>query len=203
MAEHSDVDRFNRWAATYERSWMQRAIFAPVQAAALELAAAAVPDPITILDVGCGTARLLRVARDRFPGARLAGVDAAEEMVETARRLAGDAISISHAAAEELPFPDASFDLVFSTLTFHHWTDQRRGMAEVARVMTRRGRWLLADFVAPGWMAAALRVIPGERVPERRRLDGDLTRSGLAVLSERRPARFGGQLPILSIGRPS
>ena len=201
MAGPEDVERFDRWAATYERHWMQRAIFDPVQATALDLAAAAIPDPAAVLDIGCGTGRLLRRARARFPNARLEGVDAAPEMVRRGAELAaGSAITLSLATAEALPFPAASFDIVFSTMTFHHWTDQAKGIAEVARVLTPRGRWLLADFVARSWMLP-FRALFARQVPARRALRDSLSRSGLAVLDESRALRFAGQLPVLAIGR--
>src|SRR5438445_10605201 len=85
MAHGHDVDRFNRWATTYDRHWMQRLIFNPIQRTVLQVAAEQVGSPSTILDVGCGTGKLLTSARGRFPGARLAGVDAAVEMARYAQ----------------------------------------------------------------------------------------------------------------------
>src|SRR6266568_7979600 len=84
MAHGHDVDRFNRWATTYDRHWMQRIIFDPIQRTVLQVAAEQVGSPGAILDVGCGTGKLLKSARARFPGARLVGVDAASEMVRYA-----------------------------------------------------------------------------------------------------------------------
>ncbi|TMF24148.1 MAG: class I SAM-dependent methyltransferase, partial [Chloroflexi bacterium] len=130
------VDRFDRWAGRYERSPLQRLIFEPVHRVMLEVAASEVPEAAAILDVGCGTGRLLRGAAEVFPNARLEGVDAAGEMVRQAQALllVESRIRVQQAVAERLPFADGSFDLVFSTMTFHHWADQRRGVAEVARV---------------------------------------------------------------------
>src|SRR5258708_15324422 len=109
---------------------MQRVLFEPVQRTVLTLAAEQVPEPDEILDVGCGTGRLLGLAEGRFPRAKLVGVDAAIEMVRQAQSSnPGGAIRFQQAMAEELPFPDGSFDLVFSTMTFHHWSDQGRGIA--------------------------------------------------------------------------
>jgi ubiquinone/menaquinone biosynthesis C-methylase UbiE len=145
MAHSHDVDRFNRWATSYDSHWMQRAIFAPIQRTVLQLAAEQVGQPGAILDIGCGTGRLLRAAETTFPGAKLVGIDAAIEMVKHAQASnPTGTIEFRLATAEELPFPDAHFDLMFSTMTFHHWQDQSRGVAEVARVMTSSGRWLLA-----------------------------------------------------------
>ena len=181
---------------------MQRRIFGPVHAAVLDLAALEVPRPAPVLDVGCGTGRLLHSAEGRFPGATLVGVDAAPGMVNEAQSSvpAGGRIRFEQAAAEELPFPDRGFDLVFSTLTYHHWHDQQKAIAEVARVLTPGGRWILADFVATGPMRYLRRLLRLRRFPDRRRLDEMLAAAGLEVVRTERAPGLGGQLGILAIG---
>jgi ubiquinone/menaquinone biosynthesis C-methylase UbiE len=200
MAHRHDVDRFNRWAGEYDRHWMQRVIFEPVQRTVLKLAAEQVPEPGGILDVGCGTGRLLGLAEGRFPGAKLVGVDAAIEMVRQAQvsNPAGK-IRFQQAMAEDLPFPDASFDLVFSTMTFHHWSDQGRGMAEVARVLTPGGRWLLAEFVASGFVGLIRRVLRLHQFPERAGLQRRLLASGLRVVADERVHGLYGQVAVMAI----
>ncbi len=198
MSFHHDVERFGDWAPSYEQHWMQRWLFTPVQRVVLEVAAAQIASPAAILDVGCGTGRLLRSARMRFPQARLAGVDAAEGMIAQARQAVtgvNSAIDFQVATAESLPFAGATFDLVFSTLTFHHWADQRRGIAEVKRVLRDNGRWIVADFIASGLAAAISR----GRMPERRRFDAMLAEAGLHVVDKRSVWRTMGQISVLSI----
>jgi len=204
MSEH-DVERFNRWAAGYDRHFLQKLIFEPVQQTILEVARSEVPNAKAILDVGCGTGRLLIAAEPRFPDARLEGVDAAVEMVKRAQGMlpAASRITFRQATAEKLPFPDGQFDLVFSTMTFHHWSDQGKGISEVARVLTPAGRWLLADFIATGFMRYIRRLFRLRRFPERRLLDPMLAAAGLRVLSQRRVPRIGAQVPVLAIGRPT
>jgi ubiquinone/menaquinone biosynthesis C-methylase UbiE len=204
MSHGHDVDRFNSWATTYERHWMQRIIFAPIQSTVLDLAAEQVGAPGAILDVGCGTGRLLRTAQARFPGARLVGIDVATEMVKQAQAMdAAGTIQFQQATAEALPFPSGSFDLVFSTMTFHHWSDQARGAAEVARVLAPRGRWLLADFVAAGIMKPIRRLLRLHQFPEPLQMKGMLRDAGLAMAAGRRVARLGGQVTVMTIGRAS
>ena len=201
VAHGHDVERFNRWASDYDQHWMQRIIFEPIQRTVLKLAAEQVPHPGAILDVGCGTGRLLGLAQGKFPGAKLAGVDAAIEMVRQAQVLhPGGAIEFQHAIAEELPFPDASFDLVFSTMTFHHWSDQGRGIAEIARVLTPNGRWLLAEFVASGFIGLVRTVLRLHQFPERSKLIGSLQASGLRLVAEERVQGLGGQVAVMAIG---
>jgi len=149
-----DVARFGRWAASYDESALQRLVFAPLQEFTLQQAALALPDPRAVLDIGCGTGQLLRQAAGRFPAAELSGVDAAEEMISVARSSLpdGEAVRFVHAAAEELPFDDGSFDLVVTTMSFHHWADQPRALREVRRVLVSGGVFALADAVPVGWL---------------------------------------------------
>jgi ubiquinone/menaquinone biosynthesis C-methylase UbiE len=201
VADHSDVHRFDQWARTYDRHWMQRFIFDRVHRTVLELAAQEAVRPRAILDIGCGTGRLLRAAERRFAGAELVGVDAAGEMARQAEtsKPPGSRIRFQQATAEDLPFHSAHFDLVFSTLTFHHWHEQNQGMAEVARVLTPGGRWLLADFIPTGYIKYIRRILRLHQFRERRELEAMLAGAGLAVASERRVPGLGGQVRVLAL----
>lgn len=163
-----DVRHFEEWSHTYESSWMQRRFFTRIHNAALDLAAP-LPLPAAVLDVGCGTGRLLRAAALRWPAASLLGVDPAEGMVEVARRLTPGA-EIQRGLAEELPLPDASVDLVLSTMSFHHWGDQVAGVREIARVLRPGGHFILVDIAPPralAWLRLTGRAQP---VAERQRI---------------------------------
>ena len=200
MSHGHDVDRFNRWAASYDRHWMQRIIFAPIQRTVLQLAEEEIGRPGTILDVGCGTGKLLRSASQRFPAAKLVGVDAAIEMVKQARSSTPDGtIQFQQATAEELPFLNDSFDLVFSTMTFHHWQNQKRGAAEVARVLTPNGRWLLAEFVPSGFMKRVRSLLRLHQFADRAHLQDVLDDAGLKIVKDQRVSGLGGQVAVIAI----
>jgi len=206
MPHGHDVERFSRMAATYDRHFLQRLVFEPMQRTVLDSAATQVASPGAILDVGCGTGRLLRSAEVRFPGATLDGVDAAIGMVRQAEASipAGSRIQFHEAIAEALPFPNRRFDLVFSTMTFHHWSDQRKGIAEMGRVLAPGGRWLLADFMPTGLMRWFRRLFHMGQFPVRGELDALLSDAGLAVEAERSVPGLGGQVTVLAIGpRPT
>jgi len=143
---HVAVERFDQWAATYERSPMQRFLFMPIHSKMLRLLERKRPkdQPDFILDVGCGTGRLLRAVASKWPKARLFGVDPAQQMVSEAQRLNSNA-SFFLAPAESLPFPDQVADIVLSSMSFHHWADQKRGIHEIARVLRQGGYFCLAD----------------------------------------------------------
>lgn len=93
-------------------------------------------------------AALLRKAHERWPEARLIGVDAAEGMIEKARELTPGAIFYV-GKAESLPLADASIDIVFSTFSYHHWSDKLEGLRQIARILRLSGRLFLADATMP------------------------------------------------------
>ena len=120
-----DIGRFDHWSNTYEHSWMQRVLFDQAHQATLALATGLVHEPASVLDVGCGTGKLLRQARIYWPEAQLIGVDPANGMIEMANRLTPNATFFT-GMAEALPLQDASVDLALSTISFHHWQDCQR-----------------------------------------------------------------------------
>lgn len=108
-----------------------------------------------ILDVGCGTGVLTRMALDiAGTGGSAVGIDPASKMIRVARETAAQGNSRAEfkvAAIEGLPFADASFDVVLSSLMLHHLPPdtKRQGLAEVYRVLKPGGRFVIADFAPP------------------------------------------------------
>lgn len=146
---NNDIERFNKWAATYDQSIIQKLLFGPVHLKMLGLLVQGLEDPPhCIIDVGCGTGRLLRAASVHWPKAQLWGVDPAEQMVSEARRLNPYA-SFKLASSESLPFPDQTADIVLSSISFHHWTTQAKGIKEITRVLRPGGLFCLADHIIP------------------------------------------------------
>ncbi len=112
--------------------------------------------PASVLDVGCGTGALTRQVYDALPVSphlRVCGVDAAEAMIAVANRKAGPRPGLEFAAAlaEELPFPDASFDRALSTFFFHHlpYDLKVKSLAELWRVLRPGGQAVILDVDIP------------------------------------------------------
>ena len=112
--------------------------------------------PAAVLDVGCGTGTLTRQIYDALPAdapRRVCGVDAAEAMIAVANKKAGDRPGLAFAAAlaEELPYPDGSFDRVLSTFFFHHlhYGLKVKALAEIGRVLRPGGQAAILDVDVP------------------------------------------------------
>jgi ubiquinone/menaquinone biosynthesis C-methylase UbiE len=107
-----------------------------------------------VLDVGCGTGTLAIAAARATPGGRVVGLDADPAILRRARakaQRAGVEVAFDEALADELPYPDASFDVVLSTLLFHHLPDdaKRAAAGEIARVLRPGGRVVVGDMGRP------------------------------------------------------
>jgi len=106
----------------------------------------------TVLDIGCGTGTLAIAAGRRVgPAGSVFGIDASPEMIARASgkvRKAGLEIDLRRGIVEALPFPDAHFDVVLSTLVLHHLPRKAREQCaqEVLRVLKPGGRVLAVDF---------------------------------------------------------
>jgi ubiquinone/menaquinone biosynthesis C-methylase UbiE len=105
-----------------------------------------------VLDVGCGTGTLaMEVARRVGRAGRIAGIDPGTQQIARARTKAARRnvpIEFQIGVIEQLPFPDQTFDVVFSTLMMHHLPAslKRQGLAEISRVLKPGGRLVIADF---------------------------------------------------------
>lgn len=176
-----DIQSFERRASTYEGSPMQWLFFDRIHRALLGMIPAKIA-PTAILDIGCGTGRLLRKLEARWPAADLVGVDPAEGMVAEARRLTPNA-TFYVGQAEDLPLPEASADLVVSTTSFHHWRDQALGVRQVGCVLRTGGCFVLADVLPPH---SIYRIIRHGRWASPMAVREMFTQAGLNVQAQRR-----------------
>lgn len=103
-----------------------------------------------VLEIGCGMgshAALLAAAE-----ARLTAIDLTERAVEITRRrfqVFGLKGRIERADAEQLPFPNGSFDVVWSWGVIHHSSRMENCLSEIARVLRPGGRLLLMVYYRP------------------------------------------------------
>jgi ubiquinone/menaquinone biosynthesis C-methylase UbiE len=109
----------------------------------------------SVLDVGCGTGTLAIAAKRHVgPTGTVYGIDASPEMISRAAikaRKAGVEVAFNIGTAQALPFPDARFDALLSTLMLHHLprNARQRCAREMRRVLKPGGRALVVDFGEP------------------------------------------------------
>ena len=109
---------------------------------------------IALLDVACGTGRLLREIRLSFPAMHLTGLDLSPAYLKEAERhLSGlRRVNLIAANAEVIPLPDASQDIVTTVFLFHELPGdvRRRVASEMARVLKPGGRLIFIDSLQMG-----------------------------------------------------
>lgn len=113
-----------------------------------------VAEPVdSLLDVGCNAGIWLRDCSNRWPRARLAGIDINQSSLEKARALLAS-VEIRCAGAENIPFPDQSFDYVTCLEVLEHLPPELRSQAfvEMWRVLRPAGR-LIMTVPHDGWFA--------------------------------------------------
>ncbi len=114
-----------------------------------------------VLDIGCGTGTLAVLIKQLHPTVEVVGLDPDPKALARARRKAERAavsVALERGFADELPYPDASFDRVFSSFMFHHLLAEAREktLYEARRVLAPGGSLHLMDFEraeSPGMLA--------------------------------------------------
>jgi ubiquinone/menaquinone biosynthesis C-methylase UbiE len=108
----------------------------------------------TLLDVACGTGRFLRQVRLAYPAMPLKGLDLSRTYLDEARRHLGRLRSaeLIEAAAEKIPLPDASTDIVTAIFLYHELPPEvrRQVTSEIARVLKPGGLFVFLDSLQMG-----------------------------------------------------
>ena len=103
-------------------------------------AAGALASGVDALEIGTGTGGMLHALLER--GLRVRGVEINPALIAQSRQWFGD-LPVQAVSGVELPFADASFDLVLSFDVFEHIRDSDAHLREVSRVLRRGGRYLV------------------------------------------------------------
>ena len=113
--------------------------------------------PVTqgeLLDLACGTGTLMHAIKSALPAYTVRGIDGDRDMLARAQEkaeAAGLEVHYDHGFAQKLPYEDDTFEVVTSSLFFHHLTteDKRAAFREVRRVLKPTGNLLIADWGRP------------------------------------------------------
>lgn len=136
---------FNVWAHTYD--WL----FPSVVYQAIHqrlLSYIHLSDQARVLDIGCGTGKLLDRLACHYPDLQGTGIDFSAAMIREAERhnSCPSRLTYQHGNAESLPFANEQFDAVFSTISFLHYVHPERVLSEVQRVLRPHGAFYLVDL---------------------------------------------------------
>ena len=161
-AHHGDIERFDEWSTTYDRTPGQL-FFGRIHRPVVNAVCSGRVLPRRVVDLGCGTGRLLEALLPRLAGAELVGIDPSQGMIAVARtRFAAEPrVRLEVATADHLPLADASVDVATTTMSFHHWEEQGTALREVVRVLAPGGRFLLADVLGIGFFGRIMRSTGG------------------------------------------
>lgn len=107
-----------------------------------------------VLDLGCGTGTLAIMAKEMQPAAKVSGLDADPDMLKVAKYKAAEQnieVTFDEGFTNKLPYPDASFDIVMSSIMIHHLEtpDKEKTAQEVFRVLKPGGELHIIDFGKP------------------------------------------------------
>ena len=139
---------------------------------ARDVTALRLPEGARVLDVGTGPGTMPRRIAESAPGVRIDAIDVSPEMIAWAQQTATPGVTFAVADVAALPWPDATFDVVVSTLSQHHWADVDAGLREVRRVLRPGGQAWVYDvrWALPQEESVAASLGTGTSVVRERRL---------------------------------
>lgn len=97
-----------------------------------------------VLDVGFGAGAGVEAAARRIGADRVAAVDPTPSFIDTLRRRV-PGVDARVAGAEDVPFADGSFTVIWSIASMHHWDDRDAGLSTLTNKLTSDGRLLIAE----------------------------------------------------------
>jgi ubiquinone/menaquinone biosynthesis C-methylase UbiE len=138
MGAMNDPGRYERYSARLSGRLYRRV--------ARDVAGLRLPDGARVLDVGTGPGTMPRLVVGSAPGLHVDAIDLSPEMIAWAQQTVTPGVTYTVADVAALPWPDATFDVVVSSLSQHHWADPVAGLREIRRVLRPGGQAWVYDL---------------------------------------------------------
>jgi len=144
--DESNKTYFDRWAAKYDEGritgWFQ-------YTQALAISFLDLQPKSKVLDVGCGTGYAVLKLASILSEGEACGIDISSEMIERARTKIPDIlegkVEFRQASSDNIPYPNAAFDHVLCTNSFHHYPDPIKTLKEIQRVLKPGGQIVIVE----------------------------------------------------------
>ncbi|ASC70057.1 2-methyl-6-phytyl-1,4-hydroquinone methyltransferase [Halomicronema hongdechloris C2206] len=150
---------FDLWAPRYD--WMIPSVFYQAVHQRL-LSYVTLPATPHVLDIGCGTGRLLRRLGTHYPALTGVGLDVSAEMLRQARSALPDTTRFDfvQGRSDAMPLSPAEFDAAFCTISFLHYPDPARVLDNIRQILKPQGRFYLADYAPSRWSGQNRQYLP-------------------------------------------
>ncbi len=106
----------------------------------------------SLLDIGCGPGILDAEIASRFPERRILGIDPSKYMIRHALAIARKKglKNLDFKIGKNMSIPvDSTFDMIITTLSFHHWAVKREAVAYIAKFLSTNGIFAIYEFLKP------------------------------------------------------
>lgn len=152
----------------------------------------------SLLDVGCGGGWFLKEIHRDLPKLELTGCDLSERMVQNAERNLKGCAKVYIGDAQNLPFESGSFDVVTSTLAFHHFPEPAKALSEFYRILKPSGLMVVMDFRrdCAGWFYKLLRFVGKHVLPRKFRETNEPQGSIMAAFTLKEYNELMEQTPL-------
>lgn len=152
MTATTHHDHINQQFSSQAGAYLTSAVHAGGQDLQRLAARLAAQPQAKVLDLGCGAGHASFTAAAQV--AHVTAYDLSASMLDIVTRAANEKglhnISTQQGYAECLPFDDASFDVVISRYSAHHWHDVGQALREARRVLTPGGAIIIMDVISTG-----------------------------------------------------
>lgn len=148
--EQKSVDEFDKWAPTYGKGFWGP-YFRAGYKAVLEVSGMYLNDRSTTLDIGCGNGVLEFLLSEKVTSGKIVGLDLSSQMISEAQKekeLRGiDNVSFVVSKADDVAYPNESFDLIYCLNALHHFPHHNVFLTEINRLLKPNGKLILLDLI--------------------------------------------------------